>query len=188
MVALFLRAELPSERYGLAIERALAKAGADRRIVRDPDLSDPGANAVRRRLLAEVRDYGGGGLFNGFPGDVRWEWAALTLEELMAVRYIDYDYWVELSGGTRIPTEAARRILEGVEPFGVPNAGFFELAEEVAAGRRFPALILVDGPTGLVVLEGHVRLTAYALQSGALGPELEVLLGTSPSMSQWALY
>jgi hypothetical protein len=188
MVALFLRAELPSERYGAAIERALVKAGADHRVVREPDLSDPGANAVRRRLLSEVRDYGGVGLFNGFPGDVRWEWVVLTPEELMAVRYIDYDYWVELSGGTRLPTEAARRIREGVEPFGVPSAGFYELAEALAAGRRFPALILVDGPSGLVVLEGHARLTAYALQPTSVPRELEVLVGRSPSMSQWALY
>jgi hypothetical protein len=188
MVALFLRAELPSKRYGPAVERALVNAGVDCRVVGEPDLSDPGENAVRRRLLSEVRDYGGTGLFNGFPSDVRWKWAALTPEELMAVRFIDYDYWVELSGGTRLPTEAARRIREGVAPFGVPNAGFFELAEALAAGRRFPALILIDGSGGLVVLEGHARLTAYALEPTAVPPELEALVGSSPSMSQWALY
>ena len=188
MVALFLRAEFQSERWRPTLEQALVNAGADRRVVLEADLSDPGANAVRRRLLAEVRAYGGLGLFNGFPSDVRWEWAAITPEELMAVRYIDYDYWVELSGGTRFPTEAARRIRESVEPFGVSNAGFFELAEALAAGRRFPTMILVDGPSGLVVLEGHARLTAYALQPAAVPRELEVLVGRSPSMAQWALY
>jgi hypothetical protein len=188
MVALFLRAELPSNRYGPAIERGLVHAGADRRVVLEPDLSDPGANALRHRLLSEVRGYGGAGLFGHFPDDVRWELAALAPEELMAVRYIDYDYWVELSGGTRLPTDAARRIREGVEPFGVPNAGFCELAEELAAGARFHPLILVDGPSGLVVLEGHARLTAYALQPKAVSAELEVLVGRSPSMSRWALY
>lgn len=188
MVAVFLRGELPSGHTGPAIERALAKTGVDPRVVREPDVSDPDANATRRRLLAEARGYDGAGLFNGFPADVRWEWAAITPEELMSVRYIDYSYWVELSGGTRLPTDGARRIREGVEPFGVPSAGFFELADELATGAQFSPLILVDGPAGLVVLEGHARLTAYALQRAAVPPELEVLVGSSPSMSRWALY
>jgi hypothetical protein len=188
MIAVFLRGELPAERYGAATEQALVNARADRRVVEEPDLSDSAANALRRRLLSEVRGYGGVGLFHGFPGDVRWEWAAFALEELMAVRYIEYSYWVELSGGTRLPTDGARRLREGVEPYGVPSDGFFELADELTAGARFSPLILVDGPSGLVVLEGHARLTAYALQPTAVPPELEVLVGTSPSMSRWALY
>jgi hypothetical protein len=188
MIALFLRGELLSGHTGPAIQRALVDAGVDPRVVREPDVSDPDANAIRRGLLTAARDYDAGGLFHGFPDDVRWEWAALTPEELMAVRYIDYSYWVELSGGTRLPTDGARRLREGVEPFGVPSTGFFELAEELAVGKRFSELILVDGPAGLVVLEGHARLTAYALQPTAIPPELEVLVGTSPSMSEWALW
>jgi hypothetical protein len=188
MVALFLLGELSSERHGPAIERALTKAGADHRTVLEPDIGDPTADMLRRRVLSEVRDYGGGGLFHGFPRDIAWEWVAVAPEELMAVRYIDYDYWVELSGGTRLPADAATRIREGVEPFGVPSAGFVELADELASGERFPPLILVDGPDGLVVLEGHVRLTAYALHPAAVPPELEALVGRSPTMSRWALY
>ena len=44
-----------------------------------------------------------------FPHDVRWEWMAITPAELATVRYIDYDYWVELSGGTRLAAGAAPR-------------------------------------------------------------------------------
>lgn len=188
MVAVFLRGELASERFGPGIERALADAGTDRRLLEEPDLSDPAANALRRRLLAELRGYGDEGLFHGFPKDVQWRWAALAPEELLAVRYIEYSYWVELSGGTRLAKDGARRLREGVEPFGVPPDGFFELAAELAASKRFSALILVEGPAGLVVLEGHARLTAYALEPTAIPEELEVLVGSSPSASSWACY
>jgi hypothetical protein len=188
MVAVFLRGELPSERWGPVIDRALSDAGADRRVVLEPDLGDPVENAIRRRVLAEHRAYPVDGLFGGYPDDVRWAWTALTPDELLAVRYIDYSYWLELSGGTRLPTDAARRLREGVELFGVPSDGFFELARELAAGKRISELILVDGPDGLVVLEGHARLSAYALEPSAIPPELEVLVGSSPSMSGWWLY
>jgi hypothetical protein len=39
-----------------------------------------------------------------------------------------------------------------------------------------------DGP---VVLEGHVRLTAFRLARDRLPPELEVLVGASPTMARW---
>jgi hypothetical protein len=62
------------------------------------------------------------------------------------------------------------------------------MAEAFAHGARFPPLILVTaGPAGgLVVLEGHVRLTAYMLRPDRLPLELEVLVGSSPDMAGWA--
>ena len=53
------------------------------------------------------------GLFDGFPEDVSWQWMAITPAELATVRYIDYDYWVELSGGTRLAVDAAPPIVPG---------------------------------------------------------------------------
>jgi len=109
---------------------------------------------------------------------------AVTPAELATVRYIDYDYWVELSGGTRLAVDAAPRIRAGVAPFGVSSDWALGMAREVARGARFPPLILVTtGPGGdLVVLEGHARLTAYMLARDQLPPELEVLVGSSPAM------
>jgi hypothetical protein len=64
------------------------------------------------------------------------------------------------------------------------------MAEAVAAGARFPPLILVTTePDGdLVVLEGHARLTALLLCPDRLPPELEVLVGASPAMTRWGLW
>jgi len=129
-------------------------------------------------------------LFDGFPDDVCWQWMAITPAELARVRFIDYDYWVELSGGTRLAVDAAPRIRAGVAPFGVPSDWALGMAQEVAGGARFPPLILLTtGPGGdLVVLEGHARLTAFMLARDSLPPELEVLVGCSPTMTCWGLW
>ena len=184
MVAVFLRGELGSKRFGPRV-----RATIDPRLLLDPELDDEGQNAVRRAALTTLRGYESReGLFHGFPHDMLWQRAALTPEDVLAVRYIDYDYWVELSGGTRLPVDAADRIRRGITAFRVANDGFFELADELGT-RPLPELIVVggDGPE-LVVLEGHARLTAYALRPEALPDELEVLLGRSPRIAEWALW
>src|SRR5690349_17231806 len=185
MVALFLRTELPAARFRDTLRALMEHAGLPERVVSDPDLGDEAENQARLRLLTQHRGYGTRtGLFEGFPDDVCWQWMAITPAELAGVRYIDYDYWVELSGGTRLAVDAAPRIRAGVAPFGVPSGWALGMAREVASGARFPPLILVTTGPGddLVVLEGHARLTAYMLARDRLPPELEVLVGSSPTM------
>ena len=191
MVALFLRGELGSDRFGPPLRDALAAEDVPETVVTAPILEDAGENAARLRLLDATREYGRRtGLFEGFPHDVRWDWVALTREELLAVRYIDWSYWLELSGQTRLPTEAAARITAGLKPFGVPNDGVLTLADELAQGARFPPLIVVSEREtgGDVVAEGHVRLTAMALAAESLPDEIETLRGVSPAMAGWSNY
>jgi hypothetical protein len=189
MVAVFLRAELLSSRFGETVRRALARAGAGEEIVLSPDLSDERENVLRRETLGTARGFGrSNALFGGFPDDVRWQLAGLTPDEVLAIRFIDYDYWVEISGGSRLPTEAARRIRAGVTVFGVPNDGFFTTADSFESSPP-PPLIAVGGIGGsLVLLEGHVRLTAFALRPELLPEELELLVGHSPRIGEWALW
>jgi hypothetical protein len=120
MVALFLRTELAAARFRDKLQALLESYGLPERVITDPDLDDDAENQARLRLLTQHREYGTrAGLFEGFPDDVRWQWMAITPAELARVRYIDYDYWVELSGGTRLAVDAAPRIRAGVAPFGV---------------------------------------------------------------------
>jgi hypothetical protein len=53
-----------------------------------------------------------------------------------------------------------------------------------------PELIAVTTParTPLVLVEGHTRLTAYALFPEYLPEELEILLGISAQMKQWCQF
>src|SRR5438128_2531002 len=111
MVALFLRTELPAARSRENLRALLERDGLPERIVTAADLGDDGENQARLRLLTQHRGYSTRTeLFDGFPDDVRWQWMAITPDELAGVRFIDYDYWVELSGGTRLAVDAAPRI------------------------------------------------------------------------------
>jgi hypothetical protein len=188
MVALFLRTELFSDRYGPDIRALLERDRVPERVVTAPDLADDAENLVRLRLLTDHRGYGNRTeIFQDFPEDVAWQWMAMTPAELAAVRFIDYDYWIELSGGSRVAADAAPRIRAGVAPFGVPSDALLRMAEAFAAGARFPPVIVVTtSPVGdVVVLEGHSRLTALMLARDHLPPELEVLVGSSPTMTSW---
>src|SRR5260370_7068551 len=110
MVAIFLAAEVTSERYGPQIRGILTRLGQPGGIGEQPDTRDEAANAIRRQVLAAYRDYPAGDVFTGMPADVTWHHAALTPAELATVRYIDYPYWTEFSGGTRLAADGAYRL------------------------------------------------------------------------------
>jgi len=59
MVAVFLAAEVTSERYGPQITEILARLGQPRGIVEQPDTRDEAANAIRRQVLAAYREHFG---------------------------------------------------------------------------------------------------------------------------------
>ncbi|MFI6047305.1 hypothetical protein ACIA8C_37205 [Nocardia sp. NPDC051321] len=186
MVACFLLGELSSARFGEAIRSGLVAGGWGECLLTHPNFCDAEANAARRALLAATRGYGENrDLFEGFPADVAWNRAVLTAVEMASVRYVDYSYWVELSGGSRLPAEAARRIRAGIRVFGVSNEPFVTAAHVIATGGQFPPLILVgEKHDKLVCLEGHLRLTAYAL--AGYPAEIECLIGIAPDMGRWA--
>lgn len=117
------------------------------------------------------------GLFAGFPDDVRWERVALTRDEVLAILYINWDWWLTVSNGTRLATVAAE--VQG------RDEGDRTTAAAVATN---PELIVVTDPerSKLVLLEGHVRLTAYAAFPEYLPDELEIYLGVSPRIAEWS--
>ena len=114
VIAVFLRGELDSSRYGDALGRMLARDGRDESLLRRPDTSLAADNEYRRRLLDEHRAYERReGLFLGFPRDLDWFRAALDRDEVLDILYIDWDWWLRISGGSRRPRDAARRIRAG---------------------------------------------------------------------------
>jgi hypothetical protein len=172
VVAAFLEAELDSERFGEALRDALVRLGTDERLVRDADLGDPTANALRSRALD---DYRGGYLGRNLDGLVWWR-AALEPAEVLAVRFIAWDWWLEITGGSRLPGDAAASSRSRGEQTSFPSAA--------------PPLIVVraDPVSHLMVVEGHSRLEAYARQPERLPPQLEVLLGEGERIRAWSLY
>jgi hypothetical protein len=108
---------------------------------------------------------------------------------VLAILYIDWDWWLRISGGTRLPLDAAARIRAGEVPGS--SADWHEpIAALLHTDDPPPELIVVSTPdqARLVALEGRIRLTAYALFPTYLPEELAVYLGTSQDMERWALF
>lgn len=185
MIAHFLQTEIRSPRYADKLLHLLARDGVSRTIVDHPNIANDTENAYRFQLLTNFRGYGHRqDTFQNFPHHVQWQRAVLSPDELLQVKYTNWDYWLELSGGSRRPTDAATAIRAGRTIYDVANDGFLAMAEALRQGARFPDLILVWAGEGthLVVLEGHARLTAYALAPDSIPLQVPVILGTSPDM------
>jgi len=194
MIAEFLRQEYARhERYGARLDECLGQEGVAVQHITHPDLADPIANADRRRVFARYRGYGAGGAsyLTDFPDTgVAWSWVILSRNELLDSRYIRYTRWTKLSAGTRSPRVAADRILAGATTPDHDVEVFLTLADRLRAGLMVPPLILVSADDGAtrVVLEGHTRITAYALAPEAIPAEIPVILGTSPAIANWDEY
>ena len=188
VVATFLRAEIESTRWGDKLRTLLREDGAEEAVLVRPDLEDAEANAYRARVLDRHRGWLQRiGLFQGLPRDLDWKLVALTPPEVLAIRYIDWDWWLEISAGTRDASVAADRIRRGLVP-GADLDSDRALAERLRSAAPPPELITIAPPdlSKLVVLEGHVRLTAYALFSELLPDELHVFVGTSADVDRWS--
>lgn len=178
MVAVFLSGEINSPRWGKQIESLLTKSNIDKKIILFPNIKSTKENKQRALVLGEFRGYGQkGGLFDDLEEIKFWKMAKLEKSDFKKIKYIDYDYWVELSGKTGLVVDGVENIKKGVEIFGISNQQFWQLAEIIKNGGAFPPLILTSSKAdGLKILEGHVRLTAYLLANDEPKP-LEVIVG-----------
>jgi hypothetical protein len=187
VLAAFLRAELDSPRYRMRLLELLGEDDVDESILRKPRLDDADECAYREVLLDRHRAWlRRKGLFEDFPERVEWTRVALVPEEVLAIRYINWDWWLRISDGTRRPVDAAARIRRG-EVAGVTAEEHEPIAARLQAPEQRAELIAAAPPdlSRLVVVEGHVRLTAYALYPQYLPAELEIFLGTAEDMNHW---
>jgi DNA phosphorothioation-dependent restriction protein DptG len=178
MVAVFLKAEIASERFGEKIISQLRLGSKERSVVDTPDITNVVENAYRRQLLASYRAY----VFEELPAHTQWYRAVLNRDEVMKIRYIDYDYWNEISDNTRLPIVATETIRAGREIYGQSTQVFLDGAEKLRAGALFPELIVVgtSPEEQLTVYEGHGRLTCYMLAPECIPEALEVVAGFAP--------
>jgi hypothetical protein len=188
MVAVFLRGEVESDRWRAGLLDLLARDGRDESLLTRSDLADPEENAARSRLLDGHRGWERReGLFGGFPRGVEWSYAELEPHEVLDVLFIHWDWWLTVSGGTRRPREAARLIRAGAFE-GVTADEHEPIALALRASPPPTPLIAVTTTAlaPLVLLEGHFRLTAYALFPEHLPERLEIILGASDEMPAWS--
>lgn len=186
MIAGFLQAEVASPRFGEQILCLLTQDGQDRRVLDSPDLNRTDENAYRASLLGKWRGYGqNADVFTDLPDDTQWFRAVLDRADLERVKYINDDYWIGFSGGSRLVKDAVARI-HGGEIHQGEAACYRVFADELAQGKKFPELILLHNPRTeeLVVLEGHIRITSYLLWLESRPTELPILLGRSEKMQK----
>ncbi len=178
MIAVYLRSEIDSKRFGKYILNLLEKNKQNRAIIDHPDITSAEENEYRRNILIGYRAY----VFDEIPTHTEWFRAILSRGEVADIRYIDYDYWNELSNHTRLPCNAIEGIFAGRTIYDVDNSGFLQVAQAMREGAHFPELILVSPAPGsaLTVYEGHVRLTAYLLAPECIPQELGVIVGFAP--------
>lgn len=191
MISIFLQAEMDSVRFGKNLHKQLKINRLNPEIIEKPNTTDSEQNKQRRLLLREYRGFGQNKeLFENFPKDFAWSMVVLNKEDLQLVKYINYDYWVELSGGSRLVADGARNVLKGVKIFNQPNTNFIKAAEALSRGIRFPEPILVskDENSDLVILEGHLRLTAYLMEPEFIPEKLKAVVGFSKDIVKWDLY
>jgi hypothetical protein len=188
MVLSFLRAELASNCFGEKVRRGIEKYGLTDDIIINPHTNNKKENGLRKMILNGYRGYTDRtALFKGFPDKVEWSWAIVQKEELFSIKYLNDPGWVELSSGTRLPLDAAKNILENKKEF---NPKILEAVEWLKRKRQFPnmTICVTADWCNLVLLEGHLRLTAMAINSDRLPDKIEIMVGFSPDMKQWVYY
>ncbi len=165
MISEFLKAEYRSERFSEHIKKVMKELLLDESIILSADLNNTNENTARKKLLGEFRGYGlNCELFEDFPNEIQWSLCSFASDDLNCIRYIDYSYWNELSKGTHSPLTAAQTILNGIEIYDQSNAGFVKAAEFIKSGGKFSRPILLTSDSEhFVIVEGHLRITAFAL-------------------------
>lgn len=188
MILELLKAEYGSERFSEQLTEAMEKNGLTGGIILSADLQNEAENTKRKKLLGTFRGYGENReLFERFPTVGEWKLCSFSEKDLVNIRYIDYSYWNELSAGTHKPLSAVETIRSGIRIYDVSNDGFLRTAEYIKNGGTFPKLFfLTSDYENFVIVEGHLRMTAYALVPECFD-NVEVIVGkcSSEELGKW---
>lgn len=165
MIACFLNGEIFSNRFGNDLRKTIAKLKYDNGIIEYPNLDNLIENKKRKQILSEFRNYNkNDGLFENFPKVNKYVIVEFESKDLEKIRYINYDYWNELSNGTGSPLVASKNIMQGKTVFNVSNTPFFDGVKLLKNGSKFkPCILLTADYNTFIVLEGHSRITCYAM-------------------------
>ena len=155
---------------------------------RSPDLRDKAQNDLRRQIIASVYGFGqGAGTFEGLANDVKWRRFRVTTEELAEMLYARRD------GAWRLLSPVTRKVAEGATNVGhvftgdQTNMVVLSLASGLChSSKKVPEIIALRRPDGvLVILEGHARATAIALEAHRFHDGVQVYVGEGPSVANW---
>jgi hypothetical protein len=156
---------------------------------RSPDLKDPEQNELRRRIITKTHGFGmGAGSFQGLANDIQWRRFRLSTAEVAEMLY------ASRSGAWVILAPATRKVAEGATNVGhiftgdQTNMVVLSLASGIChSDKKIPEIIALRRPDGrLVILEGHARATAIALEAHRFPRGVDAYVGEGPSVANWA--
>jgi hypothetical protein len=156
---------------------------------RSPDLKDAEQNELRRRIITKTHGFGmGAGSFQGLANDLQWRRFRLTTAEVAEMLYASH------SGAWVILAPATRKVAEGATNVGhiftgdQTNMVVLSLASGIChSDKKIPEVIALRRPDGrLVILEGHARATAIALEAHRFPRGVDAYVGEGPSVANWA--
>jgi hypothetical protein len=157
---------------------------------RKPNLGDAEQNEVRRQIISKTHGFGQGTLsFEGLASDIRWRKLRASSQEVGELLYANrHPAWTALA-------PVSRKVAEGAANVGhlftgdLTNMLVLALALKISESNPVPALpevICLKRPDGhLVILEGHTRATAIALEGHRFKKGVSVYAGEGPSVSNW---
>ena len=161
----FLTGELQSKRFNIQLKKTLKDLRATEQIITKPNLNNQKENDLRKEILGIFRGYNKNlDLFENFPHIQSYNLCEFSFEDLKNIYYMNYSYWNELSNNTNSPLEAVKNIQNNIEIYNVSNKPFIEGINELAKNKVFlPMIFLTHDNKSFIVLEGHSRITIYAL-------------------------
>lgn len=189
MIAEFIAAEVDSSRFA-AIRQILNERNIPEESVRDTSIKNKEVNDLRRQLLKMTRGYEANSyLFTNFPEDTDWYLVEIEPQDFDNIKYGKHETWVNLTKGSRLLTDGAKEIVDDK----VSLSGFSHIpiiAVNHLRGATFPKIILAkcNNEESIVLVEGHSRATAFAMNASSLYRPVLAILGTSDTMNRWAYF
>ena len=157
---------------------------------RQPDLRDAEQNALRRRIVTSVYGFGEGkGSFEGLGRDIVWRRVRVTTDEVGEMLY------ARRSGPWQLVAPVTRKVAEGATNIGhvftgdSTNMVVLSLASGLChSEKKVPEIIALKRPSDgrLIILEGHARATAIALEAHRFPKGVDVYVGEGASVAGWA--
>jgi hypothetical protein len=167
-----------------------ARLSAALKAARQPDLHDPAQNELRRQIITSVYGFGQGtGSFQGLGNDITWRRVRLTSEDVGELLYARHE------GAWQLLSPVTRKVAEGATNVGhiFTGDGTNMVVLSLASGlchseKKVPEIIALKRPGDgrLVILEGHARATAIALEAHRFPKGVEAYVGDGASVAGWA--
>jgi len=181
MIAIFLRAELHSQRFGEQLRKAIAALGLSVEVLFAPPC-DAAASVARRDIIAVYRGWGKyESVFGGMPDDITWHWVELSEQEIR-----ERVFTIKWGFEEEFHTRSADKISSAKQQW--QKDSIVQLRNTVVEQRVLepPILLAKQDLRRLVILEGHSRILSYLVQPELVRFPITAMVGTSDRMSEWS--